>query len=284
MSYPTASPATWLVTGTSRGFGLELVKQLLDRGDNVAATTRSRERLLGATPGADTTRLLPLEVDLRDATAVQAAVTEVATRFGDVDVVVNNAGYGFLGAVEETTDAEVRDMFEVQVYGTWNVLRSVLPRFRARRSGHVVNISSILGLVAVPGWGLYSSAKFAVEGLTEALAAEVAEYAVKVNLVEPGYFNTDFLTSNSLALPRETTPGYQSIRDMTQVHLDMPGSQPGDPVKGAAAIIDLVVSGDGPMRQLLGSDSYAYAKAKIQALTADVEAGKTVAHSTDYPR
>ncbi|WP_217280478.1 SDR family NAD(P)-dependent oxidoreductase [Kibdelosporangium persicum] len=276
-------PATWFVTGTSRGLGLELVKQLLDRGDNVAATTRSTERLLSALGDVDTSRLLPLAVDLRDDEAVTQAVHQTSERFGGLDVVVNNAGYGFLAAVEETTDRDVRDMLDVQVVGVWNVLRAALPILREQRSGHIVNVSSILGLTAVPGWALYCAGKFALEGLSEALAAEVAGFDVKVTIVEPGYFRTDFLTTDSIALPAATTAAYPAIREMTAEHLRLQGSQLGDPVRGAAAIIGQVVSGDGPLRQLLGSDAHSYATAKVDALRANVEATAGTAPSTDFP-
>src|SRR3954471_13832220 len=214
MTFPADRPATWFVTGTSRGLGLELVKQLLGRGDNVAATTRSTERLLAALGDAvDTTRLLPLTVDLRDEPAVTQAVQRTTERFGGLDVVVNNAGYGFLAAVEETTARDVRDMLDVQVVGVWNVLRATLPILREQGSGHVVNVSSVLGLTSAPGWALYCAGKYALEGLTEALAAEVAEFGVEVTIVEPGYFRTDFLTTDSLALPDSTTEAYPAIRE-----------------------------------------------------------------------
>jgi len=170
MAFATERPAIWFVTGTSRGLGLELVKQLLQRGDSVAATTRSAERLLTALDDrVDTSRLLPLTVDLRDEAAVRQAVHETTERFGGLDGVVNNAGYGFLAAVEETSDREVRNMLDVQVIGVWNVLRATLPILREQRSGHIVNVSSVLGLTAVPGWALYCAGKFALEGLSEAL-------------------------------------------------------------------------------------------------------------------
>ncbi len=271
----------WLVTGTSRGLGLELVKQLLARGDSVAATTRSAHRLGTALGDADRTRLLPLELDLTDEPAVTAAIRAATDHFGGLDVVVNNAGYGFLGAVEEATDAEVRQMFEVQVFGVWNVLRAVLPGFRAAGSGHVINVSSILGLTAFGGWGLYCAGKYALEGLTESLAAEVAAFGIKVNLVEPGYTRTDFLRTQSLGLPARTVDGYEAIREMTEAHLAMPGTQLGDPVKAAAAIIEVAVSGSAPLHQLLGSDSYGLAKARVEALTKDIEAGRDLALSTD---
>ncbi|MFG1738485.1 SDR family NAD(P)-dependent oxidoreductase [Micromonospora chalcea] len=281
MSFPTTRPATWFVTGTSRGIGLELVRQLLDRGDNVAATTRSAERLDAALGPVDRERLLPLELDLTDEAAVASAVRATTDRFGAVDVVVNNAGYGFLGAVEEAGDAEVRKMFEVQVFGVWNVLRATIPGMRAARSGHIVNVSSILGLTAFPGWGLYCSAKYALEGLSDALAAEVAEFGIKVNVVEPGYTRTDFLRTSSLGLPASTADGYGAIREMTEAHLAMPGSQLGDPVKAAAAIIEVAVGGAAPLHQVLGSDSYALAKARVEALAGDIEAGRELAFTTD---
>ncbi|WP_169943882.1 SDR family oxidoreductase [Microbispora sp. H11081] len=284
MSFPTDRPATWFVTGTSRGLGLELVKQVLARGDRVAATTRSSERLLAALgDGIETSRLLPLTVDLRDEAAVRRAVQETTERFGGLDVVVNNAGYGFLAAVEETGDREVRDMLDVQVVGVWNVLRAALPLLREQRGGHIVNVSSILGLTAVPGWALYCAGKFALEGLSEALAAEVADFGVQVTIVEPGYFRTEFLTTDSLALPAEATAHYPGIREMTRDHLELQGSQLGDPVRGARAIIGRVLAGEGPLRLLLGSDAHSYAVAKVEALRANVHAAALTAPATDFP-
>ncbi|MGW4771815.1 SDR family oxidoreductase [Nocardia sp. NPDC004278] len=283
MAFPTERPAIWFVTGTSRGLGLELVKQLLERGDNVAATTRSCERLLAALGDrVDTSRLLPLTVDLRNEAAVEQAVLETTERFGGLDCIVNNAGYGFLAAVEETSDHEVRDMLDVQIIGVWNVLRAALPVLREQRSGHIVNVSSILGLTAVPGWALYCAGKFALEGLSEALAAEVSDFGVNVTIVEPGYFRTEFLTEDSLALPAEATAHYPAIREMTDNHLELQGSQLGDPVKGAEVIISQVVAGDGPLRRLLGSDAHAYATAKVAALAANVDATALSAPVTDF--
>lgn len=281
MPYPTDRPATWLVTGTSRGLGLELVRQLLGRGDNVAATTRSVERLRAALDDTPTDRLLPIGLDLADGAAVADAVRAAADRFGGIDVVVNNAGYGFLGAVEEAADADVRRMFEVQVFGVWNVLRAVLPRFRAAGGGHVINVSSILGLTAFPGWGLYCAAKFALEGLSESLAAEVAGFGVRVTIVEPGYTRTDFLRPRSLGLPATVTDDYPAIREMTTAHLAMPGTQLGDPVKAAAAMITVATSGDAPLHQVLGSDSHGLATARVAALAADLDAGRDLALTTD---
>ena len=282
MPYPTDRPATWFVTGTSRGLGLELVSQLLALGENVAATTRSKERLIAALgQDVDTKTLLALEVDLTEEQAVKAAVEQTTERFGSLDVVVNNAGYGFLGAVEDTTDSDVRAMLDVQVMGVWNVLRAALPVLRAQRSGHIVTVSSVLGLTAVPGWALYCAGKFAVEGLTEALAGEVADLGIGVTIVEPGYFRTSFLTSDSLQL--ESSEAYPALAEMIQSHRDLQGSQLGDPVKGAAQVIARVRDGvTTPLRQLLGSDAHAYATAKVDALTDNLDQTRDSAPRTDF--
>ena len=284
MPYPTTGPATWFVTGASHGLGLELVKQLLQRGDNVAATTRSPERLTAALGSTGASRLLALPVNLADEKEVAAAVEAAGERFGAIDVVVNNAGYGLLAAVEEVTDAEARELFDVQLFGAWNVLRAVLPGMRTRRSGHILNISSILGLTSFPGWGAYCAAKYALEGLTESLAAEVADFGIRVNLVEPGYLRTDFLRTHNLRLPAKATDGYDAIREMTDAHLVMPGTQLGDPAKAATAIITIAETGTAPLHQILGSDSYALATTRIQNLTAEIEAGHQLATTTDIPQ
>ncbi|MFC4329387.1 SDR family oxidoreductase [Streptomyces andamanensis] len=280
----TTAPATWFVTGASRGIGLELVRQLLAQGDNVAATTRSAARLSAALAGAaDTSRLLALTVDLTDEAQVENAVNQATERFGRLDVVVNNAGYGYLAAVEETSAKDVRDMLDVQVIGVWNVLRAALPVLREQRAGRVINISSILGLTTMPGWALYCAGKFALEGLSEALAAEVADFGIKVTVVEPGYFRTSFLTTDSLSLPVETSEHYPAVRAMVEDHLGLQGRQLGDPVKGAAAIIERAGLDGGPLRQLLGSDAHAYATAKVEALRANLDATAASAATTDFP-
>ncbi|WP_345752520.1 SDR family NAD(P)-dependent oxidoreductase [Microbacterium rhizophilus] len=281
MAYPTDRPATWFVTGASRGLGLELVTQLLERGDNVAATTRSTERLAKALEGVDTTRLHAVAVDLADEAQVARAVADAVERFGGLDVVVNNAGYGYLAAVEEVSDADARAMFDVQIFGVWNVLRAVLPHFRERGGGHVINVSSILGLLSFPGWGLYGAGKFALEALTESLAAEVAGHGIAVNLVEPGYMRTDFLRPASLGLPQATSDAYPAIREMVEQHLAMPGTQLGDPARAAAAIIAVATTGAAPLHQLLGSDSLGLAGGRLRALAADVEASRDLAVTTD---
>lgn len=281
MTTHAATTTTWFITGASRGLGLALTRHLLQRGDRVAATSRSRERLLTAVDQQQE-NLLALELDLTDEAAVNAAITATAAHFGQIDVVVNNAGYGYLGAVEETSDRDVQAMFDVQVRGTWHVLRAVLPILRAQGSGHILTVSSILGLLSFPGWALYCAGKHAVEGLTEALAAEVAEHGIRVSIIEPGYFNTDFLTLDSLVLADASTDAYPGIREMVEQHRALSGSQPGDPVRAAHAIVRIVEDGNGPLRQQLGSDSAEMAEGKVNALATDIAAGRQLAHSTDY--
>lgn len=284
MTYPTDRPAVWFVTGASRGLGLALVKHLLGRGDHVAATTRSSERLLAALTDVETANLLALEVALTDETQVSAAIARATETFGRIDVVVNNAGYGILGAVEHTSTEDIRAMFDVQVVGTWNVIRGVLPQMRAAGSGHIITVSSIVGLVAFPGWGLYSAAKFAVEGLSESLAAEVSRFGVDVTVVEPGYFDTAFLTADSLRVTDDRTNAYPEIAEMIAAHKAMPGTQPGDPAKAAEAFVAIAQREGGPLHQQLGSDSSALAEGKADSLKADILAGRELAHSTDYVR
>ncbi|TAJ47566.1 MAG: SDR family oxidoreductase [Herbiconiux sp.] len=284
MTYPTDRPAVWFVTGASRGLGLALVKHLLGRGDQVAATTRSPERLRAALTGAETANLLPLEVSLTDEAQVSAAIAQATERFGRIDVVVNNAGYGILGAVEDTSTDDIRTLFDVQLIGTWSVVRGVLPQMRASGSGHIINVSSIVGLLAFPGWGLYSAAKFAIEGLSEALAAEVAGFGIGVTVVEPGYFDTAFLTDDSLVLTDGSSNAYPAILDMIAAHKEMPGTQPGDPARAAAAFVVIAQRENGPLHQQLGSDSSGLAEGKADSLKADVIAGRELARSTDYVR
>ena len=284
MTYPTDRPAVWFVTGASRGLGLALVKHLISRGDRVAATTRSSERLLAALADADTANLLALEVSLTDETEVTAALAAATEKFGRIDVVVNNAGYGILGAVEDTATDDIRAMFNVQLFGTWNVIRAVLPQMRAAGAGHIINVSSIVGLLAFPGWGLYSAAKFAVEGLSESLAAEVAGFGILVTVVEPGYFDTAFLTEDSLVLTDDSSGAYPAIGEMIAAHQQMPGTQPGDPARAAAAFVAIAQRERGPLHQQLGSDSSGLAEGKADSLKADVLAGRELARSTDYVR
>ncbi|GAB4016513.1 oxidoreductase [Spirosoma koreense] len=273
----------WFITGASKGFGLELVGQLLEQGHRVAATSRDIAELRRA---ADTvsTDFLPMAVDLTTETSVARAIQTTIEQFGRIDVVVNNAGYGQLGSLEELTDAEARANFEVNVFGTLNVIRQVMPQLRKQQSGHILNLSSIAGITgAFPGWGIYCATKFAVEGLSESLAAEVAPFGIKVTLVEPGYFRTEFLSSGSLRVPQAQLDAYALVRQSEEAHQNqIRGNQPGDPVKAAAAIIQIAAETNPPLHLFLGQDAYDLAKLKIRALQDDLTQWKALTVSTGF--
>ena len=272
----------FFITGASKGFGLELTRQLLAAGHSVAATSRSLAGLRDAV-ATDSSAFLPLEVDLTDGSNVGKAVDQAIESFGRLDVVINNAGYGQLGGIEELTDSETRKNYAVNVFGTQNVIRAVLPQLRAQGSGHIINISSIAGITgAFPGWGVYCGTKFAVEGLSESLAAEVAPFGIQVSVVAPGYFRTEFLNDSSLNLPQNPIPAYTTIRESEAAHTEqIQGNQPGDPVKAAAAIIRIAGTENAPLHLLLGPDAYAMAEKKMADLKREMEAWKELSLSTN---
>ena len=272
----------FFITGASKGFGLELTRQLLTAGHSVAATSRSLAGLRDAV-ATDSSAFLPLKVDLTDGSNVGKAVDQAIESFGRLDVVINNAGYGQLGGIEELTDSETRKNYAVNVFGTQNVIRAVLPQLRAQGSGHIINISSIAGITgAFPGWGVYCGTKFAVEGLSESLAAEVAPFGIQVSVVAPGYFRTEFLNDSSLNLPQNPIPAYTTIRESEAAHTEqIQGNQPGDPVKAAAAIIRIAGTENAPLHLLLGPDAYAIAEKKMADLKREMEAWKELSLSTN---
>jgi NAD(P)-dependent dehydrogenase (short-subunit alcohol dehydrogenase family) len=271
----------WLITGTSQGFGRELVHAALKRGDLVVATSRQPDKVTAAFKDAGD-RLLAVAMDLNDATQISGVVQKAIDRFGHIDVLVNNAGYGIIGAVEEASDAEVARVHELNVFGLLRVTRAVLPHFRKRRSGHVVNLSSIGGLVGLPGFGIYNATKFAVEGLSEALATEVAPLGIGVTIVEPGPFRTDFLAS-SLVVTEKTLADYADTAGKTRTGAtERNGSQPGDPVRAAEAIIQAVTSEHPPLHLLLGRFAYERATAKLEILRKEFEAWRDVTLGADF--
>ncbi|WP_426277308.1 SDR family NAD(P)-dependent oxidoreductase [Chryseobacterium sp. S-02] len=271
----------WFVTGASKGLGLALIKKLLEQNYRVAATTRNVQSLISEI-GATSETFLPLEVSLTDNENVQSAIAKTIEHFGQLDVVVNNAGYGQLGTLEELSDKEARANFDVNVFGTLNVIRNVMPYLRGQRSGHIFNISSIGGYSGnFPGWGIYCSTKFAVAGLTEALAEEVKDFGVKATVVYPGYFRTDFLSKESVRTPENSIPEYEAARNSEQAHLDdINGNQPNDPDKGAEAIIAISEVKNPPVHFLLGSGTDEYLNKKIQMITGDAEKWSELTFST----
>jgi NAD(P)-dependent dehydrogenase (short-subunit alcohol dehydrogenase family) len=273
----------WLVTGASKGLGLTLVKKLLAEGHSVAATSRTIAELQKAVSGENAT-FLPLEVDLINENSVENAVLKSVEKFGKLDVVVNNAGYGQLGTLEELTDLESRQNFDTNVFGSLNIIRKTMPYLREQKSGFIINIASIGGLTGeFAGWGIYCATKFAVVGFTEALAAEVKEFGVNATVVYPGYFRTDFLTGGSLRTPKSEINEYTVARELQVAHEnDINGNQPGDPEKAALALIELAAMENPPVHLVLGSDAFNIAGNKLNALQKEISEFKMLSTSTDY--
>jgi NAD(P)-dependent dehydrogenase (short-subunit alcohol dehydrogenase family) len=284
-STPNISSAerVWFITGTSQGFGRDIARAALDDGGAVVATSRRPDKAV-CEIGGPAERLLVVPLDLTDPQQISAAVDAAIRRFGRIDVLVNNAGHGILGAVEEASDADVLAVYQINVFGLLRVTRAVLPHMRRRRSGHIVNLSSIGGLTGSPGWGIYNSTKFAVEGLSEALAAELVPLGIRVTIVEPGAFRTNFL-GDSLSVATGTLPDYDATVGSTRAYRrDMNGAQDGDPVRGANAIVDAVKSLNPPLHLLLGADAYQRATKKLADLKAQFETWRDVTLATTFSK
>lgn len=258
---------TWFVTGASKGLGLILVKQLLDAGFNVAATTRNITSLEKEI-GPSSVQFLPLAMDLNNEDSIRNALNAALDHFGKLDVVVNNAGFGQIGTLEELSDTEVRKSFEVNVFGMLNVIRNVMPHLREQKSGHIMNISSMAGIQGyIPGWGAYCASKFAVCGLTEALAAEVKDFGINVTLVYPGHMRTNFLSQGSIMSPQHPLSVYKAVREGEKMAKDqMNGHQMSDPEKAAALLIKVSRADNPPLHLFMGEDVYQAANAKIETL------------------
>jgi NAD(P)-dependent dehydrogenase (short-subunit alcohol dehydrogenase family) len=254
----------------------------LASGDQVVATARRVDGITARFAGAGQ-RLLPVALDVTDAAQAVRAVQGAAERFGRIDVVVNNAGRGLLGAVEEVSDASARAVYDTNVFGTLNVLRAVLPVLRRQRSGRIVNISSVAGFTGAPGWGIYSSTKFAVEGFSEALASELAPLGITVTIVEPGYFRTDFLDPSSLRAEGTVIEDYAETAGATRTRAaSINHAQPGDPVKAAAAILRIAAADQPPLRIQLGRDSFSRMQSKLEFAASEQRAWHDLSISTDH--
>lgn len=272
---------TWLITGASRGFGTLIAQQALAAGDAVIATARKPEDIetrLGQHPN-----LLAVRLDVTREEEAHAAVAAGIKHFGQIDVLVNNAGFGVLGAVEETSASETERLFATNVFGVLNVTRAVLPHMRRQRSGHVINISSLGGYQAYMGWGVYGSTKFAVEGISEAMHQELAPLGIKVTVVEPGFFRTDFLDEQSLVKTALELPDYAATVGVMRNHAEAANhAQPGNPAKLAEALMVLASVANPPLRLALGSDAVARVEAKNRAVEHELEQWRTLSLSTDF--
>lgn len=271
----------WFITGASKGLGLSLVKQLLSAGQQVAATSRNIDELMSAA-GSHPGNFLPLQVNLADEQSVAAALEDTQASFGRIDVVVNNAGYGIGGSLEELSDEETRLAFDVNVFGVINVIRKVMPYLRAQRAGHIINIASIAGITAVTGWAAYAATKAAVIALSEVLADDVRSFGVHVTVVAPGAFRTSFLSPESLALTQQPIEAYQEVRASHAKFLQMDGQQAGDPEKAAAAMISITEAAQPPVLLLLGSDAYQRAFSKLEKLDQGYREWESVSTSTGF--
>lgn len=274
--------AVWFITGASRGLGLEIAREALNRGDSVVATARTPESVESALPGFGD-RLLAVPLDVTSEEQSKAAVSRAVERFGRIDVLVNNAGRGLLGAVEEISDAEARAVYDTNVFGLLTVTRAVLPVLRGQRSGRVLNISSVGGFTTGAGWGVYGSTKFAVEGLSEALHAELAPLGVHVTVIEPGVFRTDFLDSSSLHRAKGVLDDYADTSGKTRNWADESNhEQQGDPVKAAKALFALAESPEPPLRLQLGADSVDRVEAKLTRVKAELDHWRELSVSTSH--
>lgn len=273
----------WFITGASKGLGLILTQQLLAQGKSVVATSRDLSALEKAV-GTPSAHFLPLAVNLADEGSVNSAVRQAIGHFGRLDVVVNNAGFGQIGTLEELSDAEARQSFDINVFGMLNVIRAVMPQMRAQGQGQILNISSMAGIQGyIPGWGVYCAAKFAVAGLTEALAAEAKPFGIKVTLVYPGHMRTHFLSSDSIRSPQNPIADYVSVREGEQMAKNqMNGQQIGDPVKAATLLIKIANEAEPPLHFFIGEDVYQATHAKLDAVRHDLEHWKADALSIGF--
>ena len=274
----------WLITGASRGFGLEIARAALAAGDQVIATVRSQPTQL-ATALHNHPDLYVVQMDVTQEDQVQAAVEQGIARFERVDILVNNAGYGIVTAIEEATDAEVRKQYDTNVFGLLNVTRALLPHLRQQQSGRIINISSLFGYDAVPGWGLYGSTKFAVEGLSKGLAVELAPLGIHVTAVAPGLFTTDFLSTDSYVAAKTIIDDYQATVGAMRSGVDaLHGNQPGDPKKLAQVIIQLANTERPPLHLPVGNDAVAMYQNNAAKMAEEIEAWLPVATNTNHDR
>jgi NAD(P)-dependent dehydrogenase (short-subunit alcohol dehydrogenase family) len=273
------TPKTWFITGASSGFGNAFAEHALERGDNVVATARNPAKLEALVARAPD-RVLAVKLDVTKPADIQPAIDAAVKRFDRIDWLINNAGYGVVGAVEETSDAELRAVMDTNFFGATAVTRAILPLMRSQRAGAIVNISSMGGQMSFEGVGAYSASKFALEGMSEALALEVKAFGIKVLIVEPGAFRTSFGGADALrAMP--VLPAYQAaLTNIRGVLHEMHGTQPGDPAKAARAVAKALEADVTPLRLQLGADSIGAVRAHAEQLLRDLAEWEKVGADT----
>ena len=272
----------WLITGCSTGLGRALAGRVLARGHRLIATARHPETLAGLV-AVDPSRCQALALDVADAPQVAAVVAQAAAAFGRLDVVVNNAGYGLVGSVEEYDDAQIARNFETNFFGALRVIRAALPILRAQRRGHFVNVSAAAAIANYPGFSIYGATKWALEGVSESLAAEVRPLGLKVTIVQPGPFRTDFI-ARSLERATGHIPDYDPSSGKFRRFLEtMNGRQPGDPTKAADAIMDTVAAENPPLRLVLGKYAIDKARRQLAAAARELDMGSGAGLAADFP-
>ena len=273
---------TWFITGCSTGFGRELAALLLPHGHNVIATARDAGRVADLADGGRD-RFLPVGLDVTKPDQILDAVSAATERFGRIDVLVNNAGYGYQSSVEEGEESEIRDQFEANVFGLFALTRAILPGMREHRSGHVINVTSVAGFIGFPGSGYYAASKHAVEGWSDALAAEGAPLGIKVTCVEPGPFRTDW-AGRSLKQTQNRIPAYaETAGARLKATSERSGKQAGDPVRAGEAMIRLTEMENPPRHLVLGRWGYENVAEKLRERLASIEAMRDIAIGADYP-
>lgn len=278
----TSNNPVWFITGCSTGFGREIAKVILDRGGCAVVTARDPQKLKDIISGHED-RALSLSLDVTNPEQVRESVGEAKERFGRIDVLVNNAGYGYYAAIEEGDEDEIRAMFDANFFGLLDVTRVILAGMRKRRSGYIVNISSVAGLIGRPGAGYYAASKFAVEGASEALSKEVGPLGIKVMLVEPGPFRTDFAGRSIRRSQRQIEDYASTAGARIQNNIERSGRQPGDPERAAQAIVDAVDSENSPLRLLLGESAPDMVREKLAGTLQEIEDWEKLSISTNFP-
>jgi NAD(P)-dependent dehydrogenase (short-subunit alcohol dehydrogenase family) len=281
VSDPSPHKRTWLITGCSSGIGRALCERVLARGERVVATARN-ERTLAEFTTRFPDNALALRLDVTNASAVKQVVQDAIARTGGIDVLVNNAGFGTVGALEETDETAVKESFDTNVYGPYRMTRAILPHMRKRGSGHILNVSSMTGFAGVPGFCFYSATKFALEGMSEALAQEVAPFGIKVTIVEPGPFRTDFRKDGSLYSAPALDAYASTIGKFRQMLTDTDGKQPGDPARAADAMIAVVDAEKPPLRLPLGENCVGMVRKKLSHVSTELEQWLDLSLSTSY--
>jgi NADP-dependent 3-hydroxy acid dehydrogenase YdfG len=277
-----ATQRVWFITGASTGFGRLLAEEVLKTGGKVVATARKLDKV------ADFEARYPqtakaLALDVTDGGQVDSAVTQAFATFGQVDVLVNNAGYGVAGAIEEVSAAEFMPMFETNLFGLLKVTRAFLPHLRKQRSGHILHLSSIGGLIGGPGIGIYNASKFAVEGLSEALAAELAPLGIHVTVIEPGPFRTDFLGRSGVIAETRIADYDGTAGNMRKYFAENDGKQKGDPLRAVQAMIQVVESPNPPLHLLLGVSALQRFRGKLDSWQREIAAWEPVTVGADFP-